>query len=66
MTDIEQTRVAADDFTTGQSESTDPAYLAWKKKKIEAALQDSEQHPEQRRSADEVFGELYRHLSRES
>lgn len=43
---VEQKSISSDELTTEQPESTDPAYLAWKKAKIEAALQHADEHPD--------------------
>ena len=43
---VEQKSLSIDELTTEQPESTDPAYLAWKKAKIEAALKHADEHPD--------------------
>ncbi len=45
MTKIDQGSNQIDDRATEGQDSTDPAYIAWKKRKIEAAVRDADQQP---------------------
>lgn len=38
-------QITQGDATQNRTESNDPGYLAWKKKKIEAALKHADDHP---------------------
>lgn len=44
MADIDQKDLTIEEATTRQPESSDPAYLAWKRQKIEAALMHAGDH----------------------
>ncbi len=44
MTKIDQGSNQIDDRATEGQDSTDPTYLAWKRRKIEAAVRDADQH----------------------
>jgi len=39
-------------------EAADPAYLAWKKRKIETAVQHADAHPEDIRTHKQVFDRI--------
>jgi hypothetical protein len=65
--DTEHRDIPLHELLTEQPESTDPDYLEWKRKKIEATIEADARHPERRLDIDDVFDRLYRDLdSRES
>lgn len=44
---VDRKSIPIDQLTTEQPESTHPAYLAWKRAKIEAALKHADEHPQE-------------------
>ena len=46
MSDTRDKHYSIDKLVTQQPESTDPAYLAWKKKKIRSAIKRADDNPD--------------------
>lgn len=55
MADIKDTDIPIDAWVTAGPESADPAYLEWKRQKIEAALKAADEHPDRVRSEKEIW-----------
>lgn len=55
MADVDQKSLTIEEATTRQPESTDPAYLAWKRQKIEAALKHAHDHPDDVLTEQEIW-----------
>jgi hypothetical protein len=49
------TTTQLEDFDTAQADSSDPAYLAWRDRKVTAALDAAQAHPERRIPQSEVW-----------
>ena len=60
MLDVTEKPLSREELTAEQPESADPAYLAWKRNKIQATLDNDA--PEKRRPVEAVFSDLYRRL----
>lgn len=50
--------ITLEDATQPGPESTDPDYLAWKKRKIEAAVAEADARPDDSYTHDQVFDEI--------
>lgn len=55
MADTKHRDIPFEELVTEQPESTDPAYLDWKRKKVEATLKHLEEHPEDVLSEEDVW-----------
>ncbi|NBC31593.1 MAG: hypothetical protein GVY13_02840 [Alphaproteobacteria bacterium] len=55
MADPAETSIPFEELVTEQPESADPDYLAWKRRKIEAALKDMDENPDDLLTEEEVW-----------
>ena len=55
MANVEQQNLDYEELTTAQPESDNPEYMSWKRRKIEAAKQNADEHPDVFLTEEEVW-----------
>ena len=55
MANVEQKNLDYEELTTAQPEPDNPEYMSWKRRKIESAKQNADEHPDDFLTEEEVW-----------